>query len=294
MRKNKIGKNLLHYHYSRMHKIRGFTIIELLVVISIIGLLGSIVLVSTQGARRSAKEKRSLQFSATVQHSLGADAIGIWNFDELVTGLLSAGATVKDSSGNGNDGTVFGSLEVKDDGIIRKAVYLSGNNKFIVVPSSPKLQSQSGKITIEGWLKPNTSNVLTYILLTSSIGLYISQQSQQPTNVVFFNGGCDGQIEVTDFSDNKWNHIVGTYNASGTNGLKIYLNGTLLEASVSGTPSACSAPTNLTGGLVGRYLQGYLDEVRMYDRSLTSYEVQRHYARGLWKRMAKVSSASDL
>ena len=79
--------------------LKGFTLIELLVVIAIFGLLVSVVVVSTSSARKKGSEAAGRQFSATLQHSLGADAVGMWSFDE------GSGTTAKDSSGNNFNGT---------------------------------------------------------------------------------------------------------------------------------------------------------------------------------------------
>jgi len=83
---------------------KAFTLIELLVVIAIIGLLSSIVLVALGSARKKARIAAGLQFSANVHHALGADAVGIWNFD----------GDASDSSGLGNNATNTGADFVAD------------------------------------------------------------------------------------------------------------------------------------------------------------------------------------
>ena len=82
-------------------KQKSFTLIELLVVIAIIGLLASIVIVNLAGTRGKASIARGLQFSQSVHHALGSEAVGIWSFDE------GSGATAYDASGYGNNGTLY-------------------------------------------------------------------------------------------------------------------------------------------------------------------------------------------
>ena len=61
---------------------RGFTLMELLVIIAIFGLISSIVFVVSRSALDSARIARGLQFSQHLQNSFGAYAVGIWKFDE--------------------------------------------------------------------------------------------------------------------------------------------------------------------------------------------------------------------
>ncbi|MDD2732203.1 MAG: type II secretion system protein, partial [Candidatus Pacebacteria bacterium] len=74
---------------------KGFTLIELLVVIAILGLLASIILLSTRGVRERGIIAKGLQFSGSIKHALGADIVGEWNFED----------NCNDSTGNGNNGT---------------------------------------------------------------------------------------------------------------------------------------------------------------------------------------------
>ena len=63
-----------------------FTLIELLVVIAIIGLLSSVVLVSMQDVRAKARIAKALEFSQSIQHALGANAVGWWSFETIEAG----------------------------------------------------------------------------------------------------------------------------------------------------------------------------------------------------------------
>ena len=83
-----------------MKQEKSFTLIELLVVIAIIGVLTSIVLVSTQGLQGKARITKTLQFSQSLNHTLGAYAVGWWTFDE------GSGTQARDNSGYGNNGTL--------------------------------------------------------------------------------------------------------------------------------------------------------------------------------------------
>jgi len=81
-------------------KNRAFTLLELLVVITIIGILSSIVIVSMSGSTDSATIAKGKAYAQQIHALLAANAVGIWNFDE------GTGTTLTDISGYGNNGTL--------------------------------------------------------------------------------------------------------------------------------------------------------------------------------------------
>jgi len=77
---------------------KGFTVLELLVVIFIIGIISTIVFVYVWGILESARFASAQQFDATIHNALGAELVGEWLFDTVV------GDETPDTSGFGNTG----------------------------------------------------------------------------------------------------------------------------------------------------------------------------------------------
>ncbi|GAI47506.1 unnamed protein product, partial [marine sediment metagenome] len=147
--------------FSKSNKGTGFTLIEVLVVVAIIGLLASIILVSLKEARERAKIAKSFNFAAQVHHALGAYAVGIWDFNENVDNTCRPEEPyndICDSSGNNNHGDRNHPTWV-DDTPDKNAYALSFNesgNGGIgdEVYVSNVSVNPSTEITAMAWIKP--------------------------------------------------------------------------------------------------------------------------------------------
>jgi prepilin-type N-terminal cleavage/methylation domain-containing protein len=89
---------------------KGFTLIELMVVISIVGFLSSIVLVSVQGVSEKARFAAAMKFYKHTQAVLFDKGAYVFNFDNqnyVSSGLYSNSATSIPASGPVPDTTLF-------------------------------------------------------------------------------------------------------------------------------------------------------------------------------------------
>src|SRR3989344_8080791 len=133
---------------------KGFTLIELLVVISIVGMLSSIVLASVQDARQKAIVAGGRQFASSINHVLGADLIGQWNFDET-----GPAPPPKDYSGhNFNFSQTVLRTNDTPSKTGRAANFSSGSAVLVYpLPASPGISSsflpQDYRYTLSVWVK---------------------------------------------------------------------------------------------------------------------------------------------
>ena len=107
-------------------KYRAFTLLELLVVITIIGILASIVIVSMSGSTDSATIAKGKIYAQQIHALLGANALGVWNFDE------GTGTVVKDLSGYNNHGVITGADWTEDTPIGQGyALSFNGSSDYV-------------------------------------------------------------------------------------------------------------------------------------------------------------------
>lgn len=278
-----------------MKKNNAFTVIELLVVISIIGLLASIVLVSINISKENVRITVLKEFGASIYHALGSNIAAYWNFD----------GTLNDISGNNHNLTdPTGLAQYSSDSISGKSLFSDATGGFQYTGES--IQFNSGSFTGEFWIKvpislPNTHAGAVPIEVNSG-GVVGGQGTTaffsygRNDNGIWYHayvglglGGVDFSIctfdgTLTQLLLGRWNYFVLSYDPNNT-GLNLYLNGKIVwgvhctqkmfvpignSATIIGVPDSAGTGT-------------YIDDVRLYDAPLSLAEIEQHYANGLYK-----------
>jgi hypothetical protein len=205
----------------------------------------------------------------------GADPglVGWWKLDD------GSGTVAKDSSGNGNDGTIVGNpqwvqgkingaleFDGTGDNINAASVQLSPNAFTLTLwfNSNSALGASSTREDLLYWQVGNGRPHITFNRSgTGEIGLWPN-----------IGGDFNGPVTTTrSWAAGTWYHITGTFDGTS---FKIYVNGTL--ENVVDHPGTHSAASGL---LIGcrtnqrNYFRGKIDDVRLYNRALTQEEIQR-------------------
>ncbi len=271
---------------------RGFTLIELMVVISIIGLLSSIMMASLKGARDKANISAGLQYEGFVQRTRGDRAIVFWNFNE------GTGPTVNDKSGFNNTPSPIATPKVwwSTDGPASGkggSVALdgsSGAHMFKALPASQATLSTRG-FTFMAWIKPTTNTT------GAIMGRYLTHMARNASGSVSFQIFCSpltcesvagwSKTTTTGVTPiNQWTHVAGVYTADGR--LQIHINGKRLVDYVNPNPSNIApfvAESGFTVGAVeypvstfGTYFNGKIDEAIFINDGLSVAEIEQYYA----------------
>ncbi len=268
---------------------KSFTLIELLVVIAIIGLISSIVLVSFKGTTGKAKIVKGLEFSHSIQHVLGSEAVGIWSFDDC------PGGTANDSSGYGNNGTIYGAsctddtpYKIVGSGQGKYALSFNGVNDYVTLGGAPSLEMGTGAITVGMWVKPGYSASYRSLFYGGATGGNHGygtalSQNQFRYEVYGSTGGRQSINVEIGIQQDQWNHIVAVFD--GVNNVMIaYLNGAEKHRmSISDPGDVQNSGAFIIGshGASDWYFNGTIDEVRIYNQALSTAEIQQLYVKGL-------------
>jgi hypothetical protein len=173
-------------------------------------------------------------------------------------------------------------------GKVGQAFSLDGVSGYVSVPNDAAFNFANA-ITIDAWVKPADGND-RYVVTKAEDSFYLAVGPTVLNKLSFWLNGVstDWLVGTTDVADNQWHHVAGTYDGSF---MRIYVDGHL-ENSVarSGTISTGSSPV-LIGyrpSPTGHY-PGLIDELAIYNRALSAFEIQNIFENGAAGRCALVA-----
>jgi hypothetical protein len=144
------------------------------------------------------------------------------------------------------------------------------------------MPSGSQSRTLGSWVYNNNTggNPLWYGTAATDQGIGMQQIGTNGGTFRFYGYANDFDTAVTNMWD-RWVYMVGTFD--GTNA-KIYLNGTLIATSNrSGWNTTLSGTLTVGrsqfGGSGGNFVNGYLGQAQIYNRTLSDAEVLENYNR---------------
>src|SRR3989338_2194211 len=241
-----------------MRKLKGFTLIEILVVIAIVGLIISIAMVAVRNSKERARITNVLSFDGTIKRSLGAYSAGIWDFNEG-----GAATTTQDFSGNGNTGVIAGAdwtcagAANTPSGTGCSLYFIGANSDFVNCGNNNSLNIASAdKVTVMAWVK--------IIALPAGNAGVVSKRNATTTNY---------ELGITSAPIGQWRHIAMSIN-QGT--VTFYLDGVADNSASSTTGTVHQGNLFIGKGTpTGEFFNGLIDDVRIYLESIILKQIKK-------------------
>jgi len=113
-------------------------------------------------------------------------------------------------------------------------------------------------------------------------------------NVMFHVGNITLTAPSSNLAADTWSHVAGTYDSSD-NTAEIYIDGTQLNSTNAYSPTGIIYNNTFIGNdeYTGTDFDGTLDELAVFNRSLSATEIQEHYQRGVLSLNLSVRSCDD-
>ncbi|UZE94202.1 MAG: LamG domain-containing protein [Candidatus Pacearchaeota archaeon] len=208
---------------------------------------------------------------------------------------------VFDFSYNDNNGTWMGNAKAEVDGKFGKAGNFSGtNDDYLKVSDSNSLDIEE-TLSIEFWVHFNAITTSDSIIYKNQ-AYRVRLPGSNPDRIqVSFHRGVWKDVNSDDaaITQGKWHHVVCTINVSEPEQVHIYVDGVEVgyKSGILGSGNISISDKDLHIGCnhnEGNCLNGYLDEIVIYNRILSSEEILEHYKMGALKLNPKVRSCDDL
>jgi hypothetical protein len=264
----------------------------------------------------SATSETTSSYPSLTDSTLMTGNVGLWHLDE------TSGTTTADSSGQGNNGTISGSITVGLQGKLSNAMRLNfagttGTEGFINIgdggTGSALDSATQSSFTWSTWVNPIFPTVACGTNSSLCTGVIMGRQSNDSLNVTqtgTMRCSMENNSSVTfsvaaSPSANTWHHLAMTVDPTN-NLMHCYLDGTEMSGSPltytgtlkneSGTSYQLGVNDGgnaLTNGNFAEYFTGMIDEVGVWNRLLSSIEIQQLYRRGANRVKYQLRSCPD-
>lgn len=220
--------------------------------------------------------------------------VGNWKLDE------ATGTIAYDSSGNSNHGIIITGTSTINRlaGKSSDAINFDGVDDYVQTSSTAAI---TGDVTLMAWVyilshcgashcgvieHRDQSEVMDYGMAVDTGGLRFN----------YFNGASwfdDGRGNIVT---NRWSHIATVRNLT-SNQINFYIDGSLVgNVSAIGAAGFYPNPVTIGTDYYGTIspLNGYIDDVRIYNRVLSAEEIKRVYDSGVFTRFFNVENVNRL
>lgn len=231
-----------------------------------------------------------------IDHSdpLARGLIGWWLHNE------GQGVNVRDSSGNRKYGTLTND-PIWVGGKTGHTLSFDGINDFVTYGTTALDFVGNVPKTFAMWIKPDTSNtsrLLSKYLLNVGTGSYVISYYGTYVGIYFFDTSYNiGRIQkrsgLSTIGPGVWSHIAFTWDGKTlSSGMKIYINGkettyqssddggTFVSLKTNTNPTLLAAANDTSASTYTGFFDGMIDDVRIYNRALSPFEIQQTYAGG--------------
>src|SRR3990167_2150381 len=220
---------------------------------------------------------------------LNSGLVGYWSFD----GKDMAGVTAYDRSGNANNGTLTNG-PVRAIGKIGQGLSFDGVNDVIDAGTNitPKVNGISGSAWVNMLGVADIANDDRVVMalwtagFTGNFNFVVGNYTPANDDHLLFVANPDDTWPAVQSTGtinlNGWQHIAFTYDGAN---VRFYFNGTLDSSPAFSTSLLTTAGQRFVLGNVNLTstddnFQGYLDDVRVYNRALSGDEIKRLYRIG--------------
>ena len=194
-------------------KHRAFTLVELLVVISIIGLLSSVVLAALNGARAKGVVASAQVFDTNIYHAFGANASVLYDFNDGVvppTDMSGNGSSSNGSISFWINPSAYGSDSTFNSGFITCLSYIPRCHWIAL--------NNNGQISMRGDNDNTIALITSQSVLPLGVWSHVLISWGNTVTRVYINGKQDNQVNsVPTFSGNTF--YLGGWGAAGFTGL---------------------------------------------------------------------------
>jgi hypothetical protein len=218
------------------------------------------------------------QLNASQVGKVVSGLIGNWTFD----GNHVQGTKAFDASGGGSQGTLTGG-PTQVSGKLGQALDFDGSNDHVVGTLASAFGS--GSKSISAWIYTNGNNTSQTIFsddFNDGNGTQFKFMVLASTfNYVRYSEDSSGWCtsSVDSIKQERWYHVVVTNPGDTT--CRIYINGLEDSADNSMGDNGGTDTNFYIGSDTGfDFFDGFIDDVRIYNRVLTSDEIQRLYSSG--------------